>query len=305
MGTFMDSCGVLKINGFFVGHIEEFGIMPQFKVGDSVRVIGQRVYPSNGNVPIGATGKIHEIAGTEYLVKFDPKIPSGEEYAGFFAGSLELCQNKRFKVGDAVRVKAGSPVWGTATCNSGEPIKQSFGKKLTVVVSRSMFGNEWVDDEDGKTDSIHAQYLEPWNAAEEWNGTAWVAKKKSEPKPAVVARRGCSAGALWASTSEGVKHAKKLASEEPGVEFVVYQEKASFKVDRPSRVGKRYVLVKPCMFASGWNQRIGDVAKVVKDCGMVILSCPRWRVNPHTSLRPDEYCLDSEALAKEFVEIND
>jgi GMP synthase-like glutamine amidotransferase len=93
-------------------------------------VIGQRVYPSNGNVPIGATGKIHEIAGTEYLVKFDPKIPSGEEYAGFFAGSLELCQNKRFKVGDAVRVKAGSPFLGV--CHGHQSLARALGGKPAV-----------------------------------------------------------------------------------------------------------------------------------------------------------------------------
>ncbi len=78
-----------------------------------------------------------------------------------------------FKIGDAVRVKAGSPKWEpTHLSRCGYPKKISFGNRLLI--------NKAIDEDNGscvKTDYIYASYLEPWNDSEEWDGEKWVAVK--------------------------------------------------------------------------------------------------------------------------------
>lgn len=79
-----------------------------------------------------------------------------------------------FKVGDAVRVKAGSPVWKCGfELTARYPLKSWFGGLQKISASPANSDPTQVCIGATKVDPI---YLEPWNDAEEWNGTAWVKK---------------------------------------------------------------------------------------------------------------------------------
>lgn len=69
-----------------------------------------------------------------------------------------------FRVGDAIRVKAGTPPYADREDCSGIgcPSTSQFGRKL-------MYDNGL---------NILTEYLEPWNDNEEWDGTKWVAAGK-------------------------------------------------------------------------------------------------------------------------------
>lgn len=149
----------------------------------------------------------------------------------------------KFKVGDAVRVKAG--------VNDIYP--EIKGKKLIVEsidtsypISITVNGNGWFEHK-----------FEPWNDAEEWDGEKWVPKKNitgvgnitlevtewkpfaSKPKPAIVCLR--EDGKLkpgtnphvHESTRQAKEEAKRLAEKHKGQEFVVLQEVDSKKVEKP------------------------------------------------------------------------
>lgn len=134
-----------------------------------------------------------------------------------------------FKVGDAVRVKAGSPVYRFQGDNKEWPSAILFGCKFKHI------GNMSVSD----------AYLEPWNDAEEWDGSKWVPKKPvdSSHKPAIVCLRedgvlnlGCVFD--YSSTNDAFASAEEMAKANPGKEYVVLQEKGSKRVEpKPSAAG--------------------------------------------------------------------
>lgn len=77
--------------------------------------------------------------------------------------------------GDAVRVKAGSLIFGSAGAAIMAPYERDFGKKFIITKLYrpgvwGLIGAAAISDE----------CLEPWNDAEEWDATArkWVAKQK-------------------------------------------------------------------------------------------------------------------------------
>lgn len=140
----------------------------------------------------------------------------------------------RFKVGDAVRVKAGVPE--RKACEStpwGLPYLGFTGIRLTIKGYRED-GNSTLAEvrrNEMAFDLCHEAHLEPWNDAEEWNGAAWV--KKQTAKPAIVVRRDCVSLTYVIkcdSTNEAWRKARELAEKYPGTEYVVYQEKGSEKV---------------------------------------------------------------------------
>jgi len=85
-----------------------------------------------------------------------------------------------FKVGDAVRVKAGSPqsLWQHFD-HSDLP-----GKKLVVCHAYLDVSDKRVhviSDNDPKTERVaNIWHLEPWNDSEEWDGEKWVPKKLAD-----------------------------------------------------------------------------------------------------------------------------
>ena len=79
------------------------------------------------------------------------------------------------------------------------------------------------------------------------------------PKPAVVARRGNNVVALFDSTNAAVKHAEGLSKAVPSTEYVVYQEKASFKVEpKPSKA--------ELLEESLLQERLRDITSQMHDC---------------------------------------
>lgn len=122
----------------------------------------------------------------------------GNEYDGthaFFDWQLE--ELPAFAVGDAVRVKAGSPVY---RCDGYEkPPDWAFGHKMRYDgPSRIKAGYTavFVHNAPGGETFCSDDYLEPWNDAEEWDGKAWVAKKPVESKTGLT---------FW----EAVEHLRK------------------------------------------------------------------------------------------------
>lgn len=205
--------------------------MSRFKVGDRVKIVGPRFFPGIGPVPVGSTGVIENLDLGGWSVRFDPLIPSLEGYASFCESSLEPAP--RFAVGDAVRVKAGSPVWKCGfELTARYPLKSWFGGLQKISASPANSDPTQVCIGATKVDPI---YLEPWNDAEEWNGTAWV---KKEAAKACIVVRSKPIGYLMKtvpSTNEAFRIAEQLAAEEPGMEFVVYQEKGSRVVQKKSK----------------------------------------------------------------------
>lgn len=137
----------------------------------------------------------------------------------------EIEELPTFAVGDAVRVKAG-----------GE-CSPYVGKKLIITKVTTDFvyfgAGGWLPGR-----------FEPWNDAEEWDGTAWVAKKvvcpmsDSTSKPAIVCLREDGKiryGTItpFDSTNEAFRKAEEWAALYPGKEYVVLQEKGSKRVERP------------------------------------------------------------------------
>lgn len=138
----------------------------------------------------------------------------------------------QFKIGDAVRVKADVLDIGVTltptekanrhlVVNAGTPC---YARRCGMKIS----GSGWSFDSD---------WLEPWNDAEEWNGSQWVAKK-SEAKPCVIVRRGRSYAEHVESTAEAFRKAKIYAKADAGSEYVIYQEKGSEKVEPKSKAEK-------------------------------------------------------------------
>lgn len=145
-----------------------------------------------------------------------------------------------FKVGDAVRVKAG------ICSNTHRHISPSFTTSMDRY--RGRMGtvqriHEWVDvifdrhnDEQINYWDFRNNWLEPWNDAEEWDGSKWVTKKKlEEAKQCVVVARDGMIAVQCESTNAAFRKAEELANKHPGQEQVVYQEKGSRKVEKKSR----------------------------------------------------------------------
>lgn len=89
-------------------------------------------------------------------------------------------------VGDLVRVKADTTPYEMARCGyTGEPYSYMFGVPLKVTkITPTDIGDVSIRNESSrKGDTAHSGYLEPWNDAEHWNGTAWV---PNDPTPAPV-----------------------------------------------------------------------------------------------------------------------
>ena len=154
----------------------------------------------------------------------------------------------RFKVGDEVRVKAGSHTW---RLNCGLPISvfphhECVGVKLRVrgVTATGRVHYEFAGKPDPEWDICESDHLEPWNPAEEWDGSKWVAKRGisgldcsstgaaigTPPKPAIVILREDgklkpnSPPHVHESTSKATAEAERLSKLHPGQEFVVFQE---------------------------------------------------------------------------------
>lgn len=152
------------------------------------------------------------------------------------AGAKKLGETEKpkFKVGDAVRVKAKA-VHARGYCFP--PVYQ-IGKKMVIDadqdISVAIKGDVlWVAKE----------YLEPWNDSEEWDGSKWVAKKPApcdtlQFKPAIVINR--TNGVLKPATTpfvhpsaiEAEVEAKRLAELVKGEEFVVFEEVGSRRVEK-------------------------------------------------------------------------
>lgn len=79
-----------------------------------------------------------------------------------------------FKIGDAVRVKAGSPKYSADTLDIFRPYHDSFGHKY-VVSYVGVFNCVPCCVLHGEP-AIDVKYLEPWNDSEEWNGDMWILK---------------------------------------------------------------------------------------------------------------------------------
>lgn len=85
-----------------------------------------------------------------------------------------------FKVGDAVRVKAGSPVWyrdEPIFSNDKGPVGSAIGKKLVIKQCGIPL---IVLSPNAETSYVAEKYLEPWNDSEEWDGEKWVPKKLAD-----------------------------------------------------------------------------------------------------------------------------
>lgn len=85
----------------------------------------------------------------------------------------------KFKVGDVVRVKAGSPkkLWRHGFTWDAS---HSFGEKLIV---EECYSNDKFENRVhlvGDHGVIENCYLEPWNDSEEWDGEKWVAVKTAD-----------------------------------------------------------------------------------------------------------------------------
>lgn len=78
-----------------------------------------------------------------------------------------------FAKGDMVRVKAGSPRYCSPGSTMG-PYETDYGKGFVVQGDRRY--NDVVCCILSGTNAINAEYLEPWNDNEEWDGTKWVVK---------------------------------------------------------------------------------------------------------------------------------
>jgi len=98
-----------------------------------------------------------------------------------------------FKIGDAVRVKAGV-IWieRKRPVRTGElcyPCKEQRGRKLEVYCTKDWsdedtvvyFHKHWPSgNAEGYGDGISQRFLEPWNDSEEWDGEKWVPKKLAD-----------------------------------------------------------------------------------------------------------------------------
>ena len=83
----------------------------------------------------------------------------------------------KFKVGDAVRVKAGSP-WYEHTRDMKHPPVWWRGQKLIFKGNYIGFkDNVSAEVVNGNATHCEPIYLEPWNDAEEWDGEKWVPRK--------------------------------------------------------------------------------------------------------------------------------
>jgi len=88
----------------------------------------------------------------------------------------------KFKVGDAVRVKAGSLMYPSVNFNwRSSPFRQAFGKKCEVEsFDTDCLGTAARIKYEGGFEGLDVRYLEPWNDSEEWDGEKWVAKKPAD-----------------------------------------------------------------------------------------------------------------------------
>lgn len=132
------------------------------------------------NVDVGDIGEYGGKSDAGLMLFSNPKWRSGRPDGCVAMYHYDVEELPAFKVGDAVRVKADAP--RAAEAGKCAAYGHSFGNKLTILrVRDGGLQGHWVFSNSTGTDYCHEDHLEPWNDAEEWNGTAWVAKKP-EPK---------------------------------------------------------------------------------------------------------------------------
>jgi len=205
--------------------------MSRFKVGDRVKITND--FNGCWGINVGDIGVIKKSAGGDDWWVYCDKW-TGDHTWCFAESKLEPAP--QFKVGDEVRVKAGSPTYSASmhVATREYPTPRWTGKRL-VVGNGHVFEACFTEDRDSV---VSHDYLEPWNPAEEWNGSAWV--KREVAKPAIVAIRR-DQGKHWAytevcsSTNEAFRKADEFAATSPGTEYVVYQEKGSRRVEKKSK----------------------------------------------------------------------
>lgn len=103
--------------------------------------------------------------GYQWVAKSTGVDESKEIHERNMRDEWNMCDEWKPRVGDAVRVKAGTPPYADREDCSGIgcPSESQFGRKL-------IYDNS----------NILTEYLEPWNDKEEWDGKKWVAKTLRE-----------------------------------------------------------------------------------------------------------------------------
>lgn len=151
---------------------------------------------TNGGYDFTKEGQIADLVEVEatglVILRHDswPMHPRGDRAWRFWPSEVEEVAAPKFKVGDAVRVKAGSPADHDGGIGTMWPFPTSHGKKLEVIHPYDARGetNWGVSHEGSHCDTISPRYLEPWSDAETWCETTkrWVAKPAATSLEAVV-----------------------------------------------------------------------------------------------------------------------
>jgi hypothetical protein len=123
------------------------------------------------------------------------------------------------KVGDNVRVIAGSPAYEDDGTSHMAPKNRSFGLPLKTVKDDGAGDAEVSIGDTGFTEWIGKCYLEPWNDKEHWNGRSWVANPNCEPVPTIP-------DSVWVG---GVEYVRKVDVATP--ELTMAQEYAQLSLD--------------------------------------------------------------------------
>ena len=130
------------------------------------------------------------------------------------------------KVGDNVRVIAGSPAYEADGTSYMAPKNRSFGLPLKTVRDDGAEDAEVSIGDTGFTEWIGKCYLEPWNDKEHWNGHSWVANPNCEPVPTIP-------DSVWVG---GIEYVRKVDG--PRMKLTMAQEYAANIVREHERINK-------------------------------------------------------------------
>jgi len=123
------------------------------------------------------------------------------------------------KVGDNVRVIAGSPAYEADGTSYMAPKNRSFGLPLKTVRDDGAEDAEVSIGDTGFTEWIGKCYLEPWNDKEHWDGQKWAANPSCEPVPVIP-------DSVWVG---GIEYIRKVDVETP--KLTMAEEYAKWLID--------------------------------------------------------------------------
>lgn len=221
--------------------------MAKFKVGDRVKIVGFSNLEREATNPVlphvGDIAKVVGIGSRDFLLC---SKENGHRCHSLYFPESSLEPAPRFAVGDEVRVKAGVNSKTHKDLGNGfvKQMDKLLGQKMLVscVEDGAFDCGDWTYDDD---------WLEPWNPAEEWDGSKWVAKKL-EPlefvkewgkwaikQPHIVINRHASGQLkpasnphIHANYDDAKAEAKRLADAHKGEEFCVFGLKNVVKVEK-------------------------------------------------------------------------